>query len=146
MTRKMSQIALPLAQRSAADPDRIVVGNANRTVIEALGDPAEWPFRTAILTGPPRSGKSLLGRWFVAQGKGDVIDGADQMGETDLFHRWNRAQEDGRPLLIISDAQPWEITLLCLGMIDCFAPYLMMREPSLILVVEMAHLPIWCRA
>ena len=37
MTRKMSQIALPLAQRSAADPDRIVVGNANRTVIEALG-------------------------------------------------------------------------------------------------------------
>ena len=111
MTRKMSQIALPLAQRSAADPDRIVVGNANRTVIEALGDPAEWPFRTAILTGPPRSGKSLLGRWFVAQGKGDVIDGADQMGETDLFHRWNRAQEDGRPLLIISDAQPWEITL-----------------------------------
>lgn len=111
MTCKMSQIALPLAQRQAADPDRIVVGNANRTMIEALGDPAAWPFRTAILTGPARSGKSLLGRWFAAQDKGDVIDGADRIDETELFHRWNRAQEDGRPLLLISDAQPWEITL-----------------------------------
>lgn len=108
----MSQIALPLAHRRAADPDRIVVGNSNQSVIEALGHPAEWPFRTAILTGPPRSGKSLLGRWFAAQGKGDVVDGADQIDETELFHSWNRAQEDDRPLLLISDAQPWEITLL----------------------------------
>ncbi len=116
MTGNMSQIALPLAQRRAADPDRIVVGNANRNVIEALRNPAAWPFRTATLTGPPHSGKSLLGRWFAAQGQsnqggGEVVDGADQIDETDLFHRWNRAQEDGRPLLLISNAQPWEITL-----------------------------------
>lgn len=111
MTGTMSQIALPLAHRGAADPDRIVVGNSNSGVIEALGDPAGWPFRTAILTGPPRSGKSLLGRWFTAQGKGDVADSADRIDETELFHRWNRAQEDGRPLLLISDAQPWDIAL-----------------------------------
>ncbi len=116
MTGNMSQIALPLAQRRAADPDRIVVGNSNSKVIEALGDPADWPFRTAILTGPPRSGKSLLGRWFTSQGPsgqspGEVLDGADQIDETELFHCWNRAQEDGRPLLLISDAQPWDITL-----------------------------------
>jgi len=107
----MTQIALPLAHRRAADPDRIVVGNANQAVIEALRDPAAWPFRTAILTGPPRSGKSLLGRWFAAQDKGGVVDGADQVDETELFHRWNRAQEEGQPLLLISDARPWEITL-----------------------------------
>lgn len=113
----MSQIALPLAHRRAADPQRIVVGNANQTVIEALRAPAEWPFRTAILTGPPRSGKSLLGRWFAAEarlnhgGGGDVVDGANLIDETDLFHRWNRAQEGGRSLLLISDAQPWEIEL-----------------------------------
>lgn len=111
MTGTMSQIALPLAHRSSADPDRIVVGNSNKGVIEALRSPPDWPFRTAILTGPPRSGKSLLGRWFNAQGKGDVIDGANQIEETELFHRWNRAQEDGSPLLMISDAQKWEITL-----------------------------------
>ena len=107
----MSQIALPLAHRRSADPDRIVVGNANRTVIDALRNPSEWPFLTAILSGPQRSGKSLLGRWFSAQDAGDVIDRADQIDETMLFHRWNRAQENGRPLLLISDAQPWEIAL-----------------------------------
>jgi chromosomal replication initiation ATPase DnaA len=107
----VSQIALPLAHRRAADPDRIVVGNSNEGVIEALRKPAEWPFRTAILTGPPRAGKSLLGRWFAAQGHGDTIDVADRIDETELFHRWNRAQEDRRPLLLISDAQPWDIAL-----------------------------------
>jgi hypothetical protein len=112
----MTQIALPLAHRRVADPDRIVVGNANQSVIEALRDPAAWPFRTAILTGPPRSGKSLLGRWFAAQGPhgkalGGVLDGADQVDETELFHRWNRAQEEGQSLFLISDARPWEITL-----------------------------------
>jgi len=107
----MSQIALPLAYRSAKDPDRIVVGDANQSVIEALRDPAKWPFRTAILTGPKRSGKSLLGRWFGVQSGGKVIDGADQMEEAQLFHLWNRAQEDGQELLLISDAERWDIAL-----------------------------------
>ena len=33
------------------------------------------------------------------------------MDEIKLFHRWNQAQEDGQPLLLVSDAQPWNITL-----------------------------------
>lgn len=111
MTSDMTQIALPLAHRRAADPERIVVGNSNQHVIDALRNPAEWPFRTAILTGPPRSGKSLLGRWFAAHGNGEVTDGSDKIDETELFHRWNRAQEHGRALLLISDAQPWDIVL-----------------------------------
>ncbi|MXO90763.1 P-loop NTPase family protein [Pontixanthobacter aquaemixtae] len=107
----MSQIALPLSHKRAVDPDRIVVGNANQAAIEALRNPASWPFKTAILTGEARSGKSILGRWFAAQGGGEVIDGADTLDETDLFHRWNRAQEQASPLLLISGAEQWDITL-----------------------------------
>jgi chromosomal replication initiation ATPase DnaA len=106
----MSQIALPLApasQRAA----RIVVGNANARVVEALAAPESWPFRTAVLTGPPRSGKSLLAAWFVRSGRGEAVDDARALPEAELFHRWNRAQEDGTPLLIVGGEPPWDIAL-----------------------------------
>ncbi|EIZ78774.1 ATPase [Novosphingobium sp. Rr 2-17] len=97
----MRQIALPLP--TASDhPPRIVVGAANAGAVDALLEPAAWPFRTAILAGPPRSGKSLLARWFVESGAGDAVDDAPTLDEAELFHRWNRAQESGRPLLIVS--------------------------------------------
>lgn len=111
----MSQIALPLAAPPGAGPSRIVVGNANAAVIDAFARAGEWPFRTAILFGPPRSGKSLLARWFAEQGAkghgGDVIDDAETVDETELFHRWNRAQESGRPLLLVSNAPDWRVKL-----------------------------------
>ncbi len=107
----MSQIVLPLAQRREADSRRIVVGNANARAIEALGQPENWPFRTAVLTGAARSGKSLLARWFAGTGRGEAVDGADAIDETDLFHRWNRAQEQGRALLLVIDGAPWNIAL-----------------------------------
>ena len=107
----MSQIVLPLDLRRSGEADRIVVGSANEAVIDALGRPETWPFRTAVLAGPPRSGKSLLARWFAAQGRGEAIDGADALDETALFHRWNRAQEDGHPILLVIDREGWEIAL-----------------------------------
>lgn len=106
----MAQIALPLASASAG-PARIVVGAANAHVAEALAHPASWPFRTAVLTGPPRSGKSLLARWFAASGKGETIDDARTLPEAELFHRWNRAQENATPLLIVGGEPPWHIAL-----------------------------------
>lgn len=112
-----SQIALPLSARGAAQ--RIVVGDANAAVIEALQAPERWPFRVAVLTGPARSGKSLLARW--AQGlHGDaleVIDDAQTVDETVLFHRWNAVQQggtrEGGALLLVATAGPdgWRITL-----------------------------------
>ena len=108
---RFSQIALPLARALPADPAAIVVGNANARIIEALAEPSAWPFGTAILMGPPRSGKSLLGRWVEEAGKAEVIDGADAGDETTLFHRWNRAQESGEKLLLIADGEGWEIGL-----------------------------------
>lgn len=107
----MSQIALPLTTRRADDPARIVVGNANRGAIDALADSAGWPYGTAILAGPPRSGKSLLARWAATAGTIEAIDNADAVAETDLFHRWNRAQESGHPLLLVTDRDPWDIAL-----------------------------------
>ena len=106
----MSQIALPLA---GAGPSRIVAGNANAAIIDAFANPQAWPFRTAVLSGPPRSGKSLLARWFTESGRGEAIDDANSVDETELFHRWNRAQESGTSLLLVSDsgAGAWEIAL-----------------------------------
>jgi len=106
----MSQIVLPLS-RAAAGPARIVLGPANASVAEALAHPESWPFRTAVLSGPPRSGKSLFARWFAESGKGDAIDDAPSLDEAELFHRWNRAQEEGRPLLIVGGEPPWDIAL-----------------------------------
>jgi len=113
-----SQIALPLSARGAAQ--RIVVGDANAQVIEALQDPARWPFHVAVLTGPERSGKSLLARWAGAlHGASlEVIDDAHTIDETALFHRWNSVQqggtrEGGALLLVAAGASEgaWRIAL-----------------------------------
>lgn len=108
----MSQIALPL-NAAGAGPRRIVVGNANAAVLEACAAAAAWPFRTALLAGPSRSGKSLIARWLADSGGGEAVDDAHLLDETDLFHRWNRAQESGTPLLVVNGAagQGWRITL-----------------------------------
>lgn len=107
------QIALPLAAGPGAGPSRIVVGNANAHVVDAMAQAASWPFRTAVLAGPPRSGKSLLAGWFAGNGGGEVVDNAETVDETALFHRWNRTQESGRPLLIVVNAEEggWRIAL-----------------------------------
>ncbi|MBK6801826.1 ATPase [Novosphingobium sp.] len=106
----MSQIALPLAPGGAGMASRIVVGSANRAVVEAMAAASAWPFRTAVLAGPPRSGKSLLARWFAQSGAGEAIDDAHRLDETALFHRWNRAQESGTPLLLVAGGG-WQIAL-----------------------------------
>lgn len=108
----MSQIALPL-KAGASGPSRIVLGNANAAALEALTTPQTWPFRTAVLAGPPRSGKSLLARWFAETSGGEAIDDADRMDETELFHRWNRAQEAAHPLLLVTGQHEggWQIAL-----------------------------------
>lgn len=112
-----SQIALPLSARGTVQ--RIVVGEANAAVVEALQHPERWPFRVAVLTGPPRSGKSLLARWAAGL-HGDaleVIDDAQGVDETALFHRWNAVQQggtrEGGALLLVAAAGPegWRIAL-----------------------------------
>lgn len=110
----MKQIALPLSSGAGmASAPRIIVGTGNAEVIDALHGTENWPFGTAVLSGPPRSGKSLLARWFVESGLGAALDDADTMDEAALFHRWNRAQEQRQPLLVVSNAGEggWKIAL-----------------------------------
>lgn len=107
----MTQFALPMTMAGSRDPASIVLTRGNRAIAEALTRPRDWPFSTAVLTGPPRSGKSLLARWFEGHGLGQALDQADRLDETALFHRWNRAQEDGQPLLLVIGAASWDISL-----------------------------------
>jgi len=112
-----SQIALPLSARGSAQ--RIVVGKANAAVVEALQHPERWPFHVAVLTGPPRSGKSLLARWAggLHGERLEVIDDAHGVDEAALFHRWNAVQQggtsEGGALLLVADAgaEGWQIKL-----------------------------------
>ncbi len=106
----MSQFVLPLELHGSTGTNSIVVGNANQAALDSLRDPSGWPFHTAVLTGPEMSGKSLLGQWVASRGV-TVIDDAERVDEAELFHRWNEAQESGEPLLLISNNQPWEISL-----------------------------------
>lgn len=137
----MTQIPLPLAVGDA-QPRRIVVGTANAAAIEAFDRAAGWPFRTAILSGPPRSGKSLLARWFAESGRGEAVDDADLMDETALFHRWNRAQEAGAPLLLVrsSDAGEWRVRLPDLASRLGAALALAIGEPDDAMVAELIAL------
>jgi chromosomal replication initiation ATPase DnaA len=113
----MRQIALPLDQLRSGESNSLIITDANAAIVAALGDAANWPGRCAILTGPSRSGKSLIGRYFETRCNGVVIDDAEAAGEEALFNAWNRAQGtgagEGVPLLLISRFAPadWQIAL-----------------------------------
>jgi chromosomal replication initiation ATPase DnaA len=131
MTR-MSQLALPLVGGDDEDSSlRIIISQANEAVAKALSEPGAWPFRTAVLCGPPRSGKTLLGRWFAhTQPFAQVIDGVDAWEEAEVFHAWNRAQESGAPLLLISDTADWVVSLPDLRSRLSAALHLAISEPD----------------
>jgi len=136
----MSQIALPLSA-AMNGPNRIVVGSANSHIFEACSVAANWPFRTAVLSGSPRSGKSLIAQWFAAEGTGEAIDDAERLDETELFHRWNRAQESGTPLLLINGASgPWTIRLPDLASRLSAALQLLIGEPDDAMIAELIAL------
>lgn len=109
----MSQIALPLAWPADPRDDEFLVTPSNARAAQVLDHWATWPVRTALLVGPRKSGRSLLARIFAAKSGGAIIDDAQARDEEELFHAWNRAQADRRPLLIVADRAPpdWSITL-----------------------------------
>ena len=112
MTSTGTQIALPLAWPPGPGDDAFIVTPSNAAAARLTEHWGAWPVRAAIVTGPRRSGRTLLARIFAGKTGGAVIDGADRVPETELFHAWNRAQA-GRPLLLVADAAPpeWRIAL-----------------------------------
>ncbi len=109
----MSQIALPLGWPADPRDGEFLVTPSNARAVHTLDHWATWPVRAALLVGPRKSGRSLLARIFAAKSGGTIIDDADARLEEELFHAWNAAQADRRPLLMIADAAPptWEIAL-----------------------------------
>lgn len=108
----MSQFGLPLDWPDDEDRQDFIVTAANAQAVDHLDAWGRWPVRATILTGPRKSGRSLLGRIFAARLGGRVIDDAETYNETMLFHAWNEAQ-GGKPLLIIADAPLpiWKVRL-----------------------------------
>lgn len=108
----MRQIALPLDELRGGGSSSLIITDANATAFAGLGNAPAWPGRCAIIVGPPRSGKSLMARYFAGQ-DGTVIDDAEAKGAEMLFNAWNRAQESGAALLLVSRWRPadWNIDL-----------------------------------
>ena len=88
--------------------------------------------RATLLTGPRRSGRTLLARAFCSRVGGRLIDGAERHDEEELFHAWNAAQEAGRPLVMIVDEVPpaWEVTLPDLRTRIAVTPIARIAEPD----------------
>lgn len=109
----MSQIALPLDWPEDERDDQFILSGANAAVAKHLEHWALWPVPITILTGPRKSGRSLLGRLFARKTGGQLIDDAWAVPEETLFHAWNAAMASRRPLLIVADAAPpeWAIAL-----------------------------------
>jgi hypothetical protein len=104
------QIALPLDWPQSDGDVRFILSDANRDAFEHFRNWSLWPVKATTLTGPRRSGRTLLARNFVERVGGRLFDEAGQRDEEDLFHAWNRAQDSGRPLVMIADEVPpaWE--------------------------------------
>lgn len=109
----MSQIGLPLEWPADPRDDEFLVGASNTRATATLERWGAWPVMAALLVGPRKSGRSLLARIFAAKSGGTMIDDAERQSETAIFHAWNRAQAERRPLLIVADAPPpeWRIGL-----------------------------------
>ena len=109
----VDQIALPLDWPQAQDESRFILSEANRDAFDHFRHWSLWPVKATLLTGPRRSGRSLLARSFVARVNGRLFDQAESRDEEELFHAWNAAQDSGHPLVMIVDKVPpeWEVTL-----------------------------------
>ena len=106
MKQGPDQIALPLDWPQSDGDSRFIVSDANREAFEHFRKFSLWPVKATVLTGPRRSGRTLLARTFVERVGGRLFDEADQRDEEELFHAWNEAQDSGRPLVMVAEDPP----------------------------------------
>lgn len=106
-------MALPLGWPAAPSDDAFIVTASNARAAHLIEHRGAWPVMTALLVGPRRSGRTLLARIFAAKSGGTFIDDADREDEATLFHAWNDAQAQRRPLLMVAEQAPpaWTIAL-----------------------------------
>lgn len=128
----MTQISLPLEWPGEAGDGDFLLSEANRIAALHLERWRDWPLSVSVLTGPPRSGRSTLGRHFARASGGSVIDDAQGRDEHALFHAWNAAQTERRPLLLIGDDPPaqWRVALPDLRSRLAAAPHVAIAQPD----------------
>ena len=128
----MDQIALPLNWPVADSDSDFLISDANREAFEHLRRWSLWPVMATLITGPRKSGRSLLGRIFVRKTGGRLFDDVEEHDEEELFHAWNQAQATRKPLLMIASAAPpaWEISLPDLRSRIAATPQVAIAEPD----------------
>jgi len=109
----VSQIVLPLDWPVGDKAEAVLLADSNPARFDHLRRWSLWPVMATLITGPRKSGRSLLGRIFVRKTGGRLFDNAEDHDEEAIFHAWNEAQLSRRPLLIVADAPPprWQIAL-----------------------------------
>jgi Bacterial dnaA protein len=125
------QIALPLDWPQSGDERRFILSDANREAFEHFRHWSMWPVKATVLTGPRRSGRSLLARGFVERVGGRLFDDAERHDEEELFHAWNQAQETGKPLVIVvDDSDGWSVSLPDLKTRLAVTPVARIQQPD----------------
>lgn len=139
----MSQLAFPLAFPEGRREESFLLADSNRAAAAHLDRWGTWPVPVTILTGPRKSGRSLLARVAMRPVGGRIVDAADTVDETQLFHHWNAANDDRRPLVLIADAAPpaWIVRLPDLRSRLAATPHVRIDDPDAALVPQLiAHL------
>lgn len=126
------QIALPFQWPVADRDEDFLVSDANRLAFTHFTRWSMWPVMATLLTGPRKSGRSLLARIFVRKTGGRLLDRVEDRDEEELFHAWNDAQARRRPLVMIGDAPPpaWHIALPDLASRIAATPQLAIDQPD----------------
>jgi chromosomal replication initiation ATPase DnaA len=132
------QIGLSLPVQSSEGIDEFYISECNKMAVNLLGNWKNWPSLKHVLSGPPASGKTHLGRIWAKQANASytdarsleinnidklattalVIDNISEMNshkdlEGSLFHLHNLLQERKLPFLLIGTGSPqfWKISL-----------------------------------
>jgi chromosomal replication initiation ATPase DnaA len=136
------QIALPLDWPQNEGDSRLIVSDSNREAFEHFRKWSIWPVKATILTGPRRSGRTLLARSFVERVGGRLFDEAERRDEEELFHAWNQAQDTGRPLIMVSDEVPpaWSPALPDLKTRLAVTPIIRIGHPDDVLFAALIQL------
>jgi len=142
MKQGPDQIALPLDWPQSEGGARFIVSAANQDAFEHFRKFSLWPVKATILSGPRRSGRTLLARSFIERVGGRLFDEADQRDEEELFHAWNQAQDTGRPLVMVADQVPpaWSPRLPDLKTRLAITPFVRIHDPDDVLFPALVQL------
>ncbi|HZG46108.1 MAG TPA: chromosomal replication initiator DnaA [Allosphingosinicella sp.] len=126
------QIPLPFQWPVADRDEDFLVTDANRLAFTHFTRWSSWPVMATLLTGPRKSGRSLLAHVFVRKTGGRLFDPAEGHDEEELFHAWNDAQARRSPLVLIAEAPPpaWTIRLPDLASRIAATPQVAIEQPD----------------